>query len=188
MWFQSKNKHPLLAWDALLYLIWTVSVLSQGKTPSPEEISRKSAEKRHPMGGAAENESSKTFSTGSPWASQCGQSASQDGWVVNVFQQEEPSSRARRAVWSRQLSPAAAPPCSPPKKQPMGINLRAWLAADLKQSACLSPSLSLSRSLTPPHSVWNVPLIRPLLCSALLSFPTNSTVNENGKVFLRTGQ
>lgn len=69
------------------------------------------------------------------------QSASKDGWVVNVFQQEKPSSRARRAVWSRQLSLAAAPPCSPPKKQPMGINLRGWLAVDLKQSACLSLSL-----------------------------------------------
>lgn len=76
------------------------------------------------------------------------QSASQDGWVVNVFQQEKPSSRARRAVWSRQLSLAAAPPCSPPKKQPMGINLRAWLAADLKQSACLSLSLPHSSTLT----------------------------------------
>lgn len=86
------------------------------------------------------------------------QSASQDGWVVNVFQQEKPSSRARRAVWSRQLSLAAAPPCSPPKKQPMGINLRAWLAADLKQSACLS--LSLSPSLLHTHS-WNVPLVHP---------------------------
>lgn len=93
--------------------------------------------------------------------------AGQDGWAVNVFQQEKPSSRARRAVWSLQLSPAAAPPCSPPKKQPMGINLRGWLAADLKQSACLS----LSPSLTPPHSLWNVPPAHPklFLCPSFLS-------------------
>ena len=46
------------------------------------------------------------------------------------------------------LQLAHRPPCSPPKKQPMGINLRAWLAADLKQSASLSLSLSDSSTLT----------------------------------------
>lgn len=102
-----------------------------------------------------------------------------------------PAGRAKLQSKASSLESTTFPCCSsslqPTQEAAHGHKFESLTRCGFK-TICMSLSLSFSLSLTPPHSVWNVPLIRPLLCSALLSFPTNSTVNENGKVFLRTCQ
>lgn len=102
-----------------------------------------------------------------------------------------PAGRAKLQSKASSLESTTFPCCSsslqPTQEAAHGHKFESLTRCGFK-TIYMSLSLSFSLSLTPPHSVWNVPLIRPLLCSALLSFPTNSTVNENGKVFLRTCQ
>lgn len=102
-----------------------------------------------------------------------------------------PAGRAKLQSKASSLESATFPCCSsslqPTQEEAHGHKFESLTRCGFK-TICMSLSLSFSLSLTPPHSVWNVPLIHPLLCSALLSFPTNSTVNENGKVFFRTCQ
>ncbi len=78
------------------------------------------------------------------------QSGSQDGLVVNVFQQEKPSFRARRAVWSRQLSPA--PASAPPSLQPTQEAAHGHKFESLTRCGFKTICISLSPSLSPSHS------------------------------------
>lgn len=84
--------------------------------------------------------------------------ASRDGWVVNVFQQEKPSFRARRAVWSRQLSPAPAsapPSLQPTQEEAHGHKFESLTRCGFK-AICISLSLPLPPSLPLTYSLLHI--------------------------------